>query len=104
MQLIAYCAADRTLLSDSLSYVTFLFSGKAHCGGSSTGILPLFSLGLHALLHPIMIPCFNSGRPKSLGDYFLLLHDLKEKVSLFMSKISCNHRVIHSFTIIISFY
>ena len=36
--------------------------------------------------------------PKSFGDY------LKEKVSLFMLKMSCNYKVIHSFTILISFY
>ena len=56
-----------------------------------------FLLGyIHALLHLMVILCFCSGRPKSLGDY------LKEKVSLFILKISCNYKVIYSFTI--SFY
>ena len=56
-----------------------------------------FLLGyIHALLHLMVILCFCSGRPKILGDY------LKEKVSLFILKISCNYKVIYSFTI--SFY
>ena len=41
----------------------------------------------------MVILCFCSGRPKSLGDY------LKEKVSLFILKISCNYKAIYSFTI-----
>ena len=33
-----------------------------------------------------MIPCFHSGSSKSLGDYFLSLHDLKDRVCLFICK------------------
>ena len=50
-----------------------------YCGGIPTGILPLVSLWLHALLHPIMVPCFHSGSPKNLGDYFSSLYDFKRK-------------------------
>ena len=59
---------------------------------------------VHSLLHPIMIPCFHSGSPKSLGNYFLSLHDLKERVRVYLYvKMSCNHKISDSFTIIISY-
>ena len=71
----------------------------------TTRIPPLLSLGLHALLHPTMFPYFHSDSCKSLGDYFLSLHDLKETACIFIQyvKISCNHKVSPSFTIIISY-
>ena len=89
MPLIASFCSSLNLAFRQLYLPNVFIFRMVNCGGSFTGILPLFSFGLHTCL---------VASPESFGDY------LKEKVSLFMLKISCNYKVIHSFTIIISFY